>query len=453
MSSDSESDHAPLSSEDDDDALPLPVYRPKETKKKKKANKLAKKSPAGSDEDDDNKELAAPPQKEACGLDMRWTFPIDEYDAQTAQILGILSHFMKKMQRTLSESELMGYVYVWLALCNTVNRINHAAYGSRMMSYRMRHLSGNCFRFDIIARLHELCYGTFQYCMDHLYDLVDKHGIVPVVLSPPVKHVVPIEHKELCRMLRAQVEFCQLAIVLVHRPWRDFADAWGDEKPDQADVDYMSQAHTATLGVVCSHLYQVMATLVVKPTDPRYSVDVFYQYCWQSAGAFDMAQRLLPLPEKNVHRANLRRLSAQLQVAVFRVRATAAVKSSLWGAAAYYTFQILRILGASALAEPDRNALHYQTQQAHEHKATVYEVRPEFDRRELLADLDKHMVRIGLTAGGVQTMSHDVIAELIKELWLQYGYAVPNFPRLRLRNRNGDIVSPDPQRIADLLRK
>lgn len=433
-------------SSDSEDDIPLPVYRKPASKKATgKRHDIAR-----DEDDDDTKALSAPPpRKEACGLDMRWTFPIDENDATTAEVMAVLSYYMKKMQRTLSETELMCYVYAWLTVCNALNGVNHASYGSRIMVYKWRHLRGNCFRFDIIARLHELCYGTFQYCIDHLYDLVDKHGITPVVLSAPVKHVVPIEHKELCRMLRAQVEYCQLAVTLVHRPWRDFGDAWGKEKPNQMDVDFMSQAHTATLGVVCSHLYQIMAVLFVKPSDPKYSVECFSKYCWQSAGVFDMAQRLLPLPEKDVHRANLRRLSAQLQIAVFRVRASSAAKESLWGAAAYYTYQILCILGKSHLAEPDRNALHYYSQKASEHKATKYDV----TRRELLADLDKHMASMGLTAVGVQTLSSDVIAELVRELWHKYGYMVPDFPRLRLRHRGGEIVCPETRSVAEMMQK
>lgn len=407
-------------------------------------------------EEDDEKILPAPKRqikpKEACGLDLRWTFPVDEYDAQSAKVLSTLSYFMLKMRRELTETELMGYVYVWLTLCHALNQVNPTSYGSRNMAYKWRHLACSCFRFEIVARLHEVCYQTLQCCMDNLYDMVQQHSVAPVVLNAPVKHIVPFEHKELCRLLRAQVEMCQLTVALVHRKWVDFKDAWRDTKPNETDVAWLSPAHTSTLGVIASHLYQTLVTLHTKPKDRGYNADRFCRLCWQSAAVFSVAQSTLPMQDLELPRANLRRLSAQLQIAVFRLKVNQADAKKLWGEAAFFTRKILAILGNSPLANADKNLVVAYDRKTIDHGAVPYDPKDPTTRK-LIQDLDESIMPMGLTPQTVMTLDPGVISELLTEANAYYGHPLPEFPQMRLRYRNGDIFCPVPHSLDELLKR
>ena len=394
MSDSSSPEHSEGSGDEHDDDLHVEYasddekHSPKQARRSKTAHKSARRSKCASAAEETK--APAPKQVEACGLDMRWTFPIDEDDETSAEVMATLSYFMQKMQRALTETELMSYIHTWLIVCHALNRVNPNEYESRYMRYSWQHLSSNCFRFEIIARLHEVCYATFHHCFDHVYDLAVNHGVSPIVLNPPVAHVVPIEHVKLCRMLRAQTEFCQIAVAMVHSRWTDFVDAWGTDR-DANDVAYMSQAHTASLGVLCSHLLQILATLKRKPGDPGFDERMFTRCVWQSAAALSVAQETLPLPLMHIQRVSLRRVSAQLQILLYRGRAKKAETACAWGTAAYFTNKILDIVGQGAHGDNDRNALFSYNTLASLHAATIYDHKKD---RGPVADLDEALAKM-----------------------------------------------------------
>lgn len=430
-----ESESERSASSDDDDET-LPKHRVKRVKQ--------------PHDGEEKKVTVQPPSKEIGGLDMRLTFPIDEEDETSRAVMGVLSYFMQKLNRTLTETEAMSYVYAWLVVCNSLNRITAEDYGSRNMNYTWGRLRCPCFRYEIIAHLHEVCYKTLQHGIDQIHDFMHNHNIRPVVLNAPPVYITPISTEKLMDMLRTQVEYCQLALRLVHAPWLDFTNAW-PEKRSATDVTGASMAHTATLGVLCSFMLQTLFTLRVKPTDEKYNETLCCKWLWQSAIVFSAAQAVLPLAAKHKMREDLLRLGAQLQIAVYRKRVIQAGTGYAWGAAAWFTLKIIEVLGR----ESPQAAIEHQTLAAYLHQQAKNKAREyPLKDRVLVTDLDEYTRTLQPTNTAIQTMAPGMLSPIFGILTKKLGRLVPrHWPVVRLRYRSGQIVGPERLTTEQILKE
>lgn len=387
-------------------------------------------------------------------MDVRRVFPIDEKDQATREVMGALSYYMRTLNRTLGIEEQMGYLYAWFTVTHSLNRLNSSEYATVNMKYANGHVSTGCFRFEIVTRLHQACYESLQHAIDHIYSMLHAQGVHPMVLLQPVTHITPMEFETLLLVLRALVEYCQIALKLVHKPWIDFPTAW-PKNATENHVARVSPAHTATLGVLCSHMLQVMGTLKKGSEELK---DTYFKWLWQSAAVINEAQGVLPQPESHSLRVNLTRLSAQLQIVVFRAYMDSAGKGYDFAKAAFFAEKILGVLGGgnnTPDGQPDPEVVWLQESLAvyyHECKRTGLATLA-FNDAAPLASLTKHVSEMHLSRVAVQTMATHVVS-VVGQLRLQPQHRlITEFQDLRLRYRSGRIAVLEPLSIQELLLK
>lgn len=383
--------------------------------------------------DDPDAEGAPPPAPRA--FDMRDAFPIDEKDAHSNRVLAILTFSMQKLGRRLTETEQMGYLYTWLTLGASLIQVNVSEYGALNMTYVMPdgQLECSCFRAEIVGRLHAVCYETFQQAVDHMHGILAGASMHPLILSAPTAlRAAPLSYRALYTMLQTQVEMCYVVVKYIHHTWDDFSSAFAHCEPDrELAMQQLSGAHTATLGVIGSHLLQVLATLNSRPEDLK---EFYVRWLWQSAVVLHSAQLLLPLAEVDPARAALRFAASQLKLVVYRGLVTQANASKNWAHAAYFTQRILKVLGAVFESPADLEALAMYQQKIHDHYVTYI---PPDDLRPM-KELEKHREELRLHDAHIRTMAGGALATVFVER-VRKRPIITQFEPLVLRLRDGTL--------------
>jgi hypothetical protein len=433
--------------EDDDTPLFFHTEHRIETKKQKQKRKPGK---SITDDKEDSKQT----QEEEIDdphaglyvdgkLDMRSVYPIDEGDAVSNGVLALLSHSTQKLSRSLNETEGMEYVYVWLTMCHALNHVNSSEYYTHNMWFTSGRVATACFRYEIITRLHEVCHKTIQHAVDHVHGMLLGTKMQPVVVCRPSSMIAPIPFDTLCLLLQAQVEFCQLAIKLVHVPWIDFLDGRSEGVTDQ-DQAQLSSSHTATLGVLCSHMLQILGAI----HRGHAKCKSYVQWLWESAVVVAASQHLLPYEEKYPLKVHLLRLSAQLQIIIYRLYVNEYGPKHDYAKAAYFTEKILAIIGATSQAEFDKNALKVYYTQIKQTKIDY--ISPE-DLKPLAA-LQTYQERIHVSPVAIQTMAQNMLSKVYVVTLSRRGHVTPNFERVRLRYvKTGRIQVPENRTISQIL--
>jgi len=413
------------------------------------------------EEEEETKETTVTDGGEEGVIDMRDVFPIDENDAFSAHVLATLSLYMQKLSRPMTEVEQMGYVYTWMTVAASLLRVNAAEYATQNMVYTAPDQTFECccYRAEIVTWLHEVCYQTMRQAADHIHGILKGTSMAPITLLPPEVRNMPLSFDNLCAALQTQVEMCQFALQHIHRTWDDFAAAFAKVEPPEDGALYMARtaaAHTATLGVVASHLYQVLRTLNKFPdllaasTEPSLDKDEDaalkfpLRFVWQSTVTLFAAQNLLPYPDNHPYRDALHRLVSQLRLIVYRRKVNVAAVNYRWNLAEFFTARILKIVApyGDELAANDRLALSVYhnkvvTQQLH----TIPQ-----DEKGPMKEFHQHATDLKLSDAAIQTMAPNAIATVCMQRLLKHRM-IRSFPSLRLRMRGGQIVQPQPMNL------
>jgi hypothetical protein len=377
--------------------------------------------------------VPAPPPR---AFDMRDAFPIDEKDEHSNRVLAILTFSMQKLGRRLTETEQMGYLYAWLTLGASLIQVNVSEYGALNMTYVTPNgqLECSCYRAEIVGRLHAVCYETFSQVVDHLHGILAGASMHPLILGEPTltARSAPLDTRALYIMLQTQVEMCHITLRHFHQTWEDFSSAFEHCEPDgKLAMRHESAVHTATLGVIASHLLQVLATLSRRPEELKaYRT----RWLWQSAVVLNKAEQLLPLDETDLARATIRFAAAQLKLVVYRDFVTTANATKHWAYAAYFTQRILKVLGVAFTSEADLTALVVYQNKIREHHVSY--IPP--DDPTPMKELEKHREELRLSDAHITTMFGGALATVFLER-VRTRPMIPRLEPMTFRLRDGTL--------------